>query len=165
MPRMTRDPAESPSGGLPKRWASREPGWFHSQPGAPAPAGERIKNVCPFVLAGGVVMVLYRAGAARGTSRNPSRHSTPPLDADCDPGPVLRRRLSRAMRRFCGERFENVRDHLFVKQPDRVQNRTIVVLDDVVTSGASLMYARQYLLDAGADSVSCVAIAKAIGNQ
>jgi predicted amidophosphoribosyltransferase len=51
------------------------------------------------------------------------------------------------------------------KRPDQVQNRDIVVLDDVVTSGASLIYARDYLLDAGADSVSCVAIAKAIGNQ
>jgi len=57
------------------------------------------------------------------------------------------------------------RDHLFVTRPDQVQNRAIVVLDDVVTSGASLMYAREYLLTAGADSVSCVAIAKAIGNQ
>jgi phosphoglycolate phosphatase-like HAD superfamily hydrolase len=57
------------------------------------------------------------------------------------------------------QRFENVRDHLFVK------HRDIVVLDDVVTSGASLIYAREYLLAARADSVSCVAIAKAIGNQ
>jgi predicted amidophosphoribosyltransferase len=49
--------------------------------------------------------------------------------------------------------------------PGRGQNRDIVVLDDVVTSGASLMYAREYLLAAAADSVSYVAIAKAIGNQ
>lgn len=62
------------------------------------------------------------------------------------------------------ERFVNVRDHLYVKKPARIDPAvTYVVIDDVCTTGASLIYAAKYLMDAGADEVKCLALAKNIG--
>ncbi|MET3465112.1 HAD hydrolase-like protein [Variovorax atrisoli] len=62
------------------------------------------------------------------------------------------------------ERFENVRDHLYVNRPDLVNGKShYLVIDDVTTTGASLIYAHQYLLDAGAQNVACLSIAKNVG--
>lgn len=63
------------------------------------------------------------------------------------------------------QRFENVRDHLFVKQPQLVAGgQAVLVLDDVVTSGASLIYATKYLKDRDVVDVKCLAMGQAIGN-
>ncbi|BAL23721.1 HAD family hydrolase [Azoarcus sp. KH32C] len=59
-------------------------------------------------------------------------------------------------------RFLNVRDHLFVANKAAVKGRTVLVLDDVVTSGASFYYASRYLRKAGADDVHCLALAHTI---
>jgi phosphoglycolate phosphatase-like HAD superfamily hydrolase len=59
------------------------------------------------------------------------------------------------------ERFENVRDHLFVAQPKTIVADAIyIVIDDVVTTGASLIYAAKYLKDSGANQVKRLAFAK-----
>lgn len=61
------------------------------------------------------------------------------------------------------ERFENVRDHLFVAQPKTIIADAIyIVIDDVVTTGASLIYASLYLKDSGAKEVRRLAFAKNI---
>jgi phosphoglycolate phosphatase-like HAD superfamily hydrolase len=63
------------------------------------------------------------------------------------------------------QRFENVRDHLIVKEPQLVAGApALLVLDDVVTSGASLFYAMKYLKERGAAEVKCLAMGQAIGN-
>lgn len=62
------------------------------------------------------------------------------------------------------ERFENVRDNLVVRDSRKVAGKCVVVIDDVVTTGATLIYAKDYLQDAGAVDVRCLAIAKAIGD-
>ena len=63
------------------------------------------------------------------------------------------------------ERFANIRDHLFVQQPELLrQSVTVVVLDDVVTTGASLIYSSLRLQEAGASEVLRLAIAKSIGD-
>ena len=62
------------------------------------------------------------------------------------------------------QRFENVRDNLSVINAEAVRRKHVVVLDDVVTTGASLIYASTYLRAAGATSVSCLAFAKAISD-
>ena len=63
------------------------------------------------------------------------------------------------------QRFANVRDHLFVKMPDLVKKGSaVLILDDVVTTGASLIYATIRLKEAGATEVKCLAIAKSIGD-
>ncbi len=59
------------------------------------------------------------------------------------------------------ERFKNVRDYLFVAQPKTIVADAIyIVIDDVVTTGASLIYAAQYLEDSGANQVKRLAFAK-----
>lgn len=63
------------------------------------------------------------------------------------------------------ERFENVRDHLFVAQPKTIVADAIyIVIDDVVTTGASLIYAAQYLKDSGAKDVRRLAFAKNVSD-
>ena len=51
------------------------------------------------------------------------------------------------------ERFTNVRDHLFVTDPASVRGKDFVIIDDVCTSGATLMYAKKRLIEAGARNV------------
>lgn len=63
------------------------------------------------------------------------------------------------------QRFENVRDHLEVRSPGFLKGgKSVLVLDDVVTTGASLIYATIYLREAGASAVTCLAIAKSISD-
>jgi phosphoglycolate phosphatase-like HAD superfamily hydrolase len=63
------------------------------------------------------------------------------------------------------ERFLNVRDHLIVNKPEVVSSGiSYLVIDDVCTTGASLIYANKYLKEAGATKVECLAIAKNIGD-
>ncbi|OFA00172.1 HAD family hydrolase [Duganella sp. HH101] len=61
------------------------------------------------------------------------------------------------------QRFENARDFLRVANPEQIRGKTVVVLDDVVTSGASLFYADKKLKAAGANSVICLALTQTIG--
>lgn len=62
------------------------------------------------------------------------------------------------------DRFNNVREHLFVAQPAVAKGARFLVIDDVSTTGASLIYARKYLKDAGASEVTCLSIAMNIGD-
>jgi phosphoglycolate phosphatase-like HAD superfamily hydrolase len=59
------------------------------------------------------------------------------------------------------QRLELARQYLGVSKLERVHGRDIVVIDDIVTSGASLVTARNRLLEAGAATVTCLALAKA----
>lgn len=63
------------------------------------------------------------------------------------------------------DRFSNIENNLYVKSPAIVQGNRIIVIDDVVTSGATLLSARHYLLEAGAVSVNCFSMTKAIGEN
>lgn len=60
------------------------------------------------------------------------------------------------------ERLINVQRHLKVGKLYNVTDQAILVLDDVVTSGATFFYADKYLRDAGAKSVHCLALAQTI---
>lgn len=63
------------------------------------------------------------------------------------------------------QRIENVMNHLEVIAGSGYQNKHVVVIDDVATTGASLIYARKYLLAAGARQVTCLSMTKAINTQ
>jgi HAD superfamily hydrolase (TIGR01509 family) len=62
------------------------------------------------------------------------------------------------------ERFENVRDHLYVLEPAVAKHSHVLVIDDVCTTGSTLIYANQYLKNAGASSVALLSIAMNVSN-
>lgn len=62
-------------------------------------------------------------------------------------------------------RFENVERHLSVVDAAAIQGRPVLVIDDVVTSGASLICASRALTAAGASQVKCLALAKAVSDK
>lgn len=63
------------------------------------------------------------------------------------------------------ERFANVRDHLFVNKPELAARAArVLVIDDVSTTGSSLIFAKKYLVAAGAKEVTCLSLAMNISN-
>lgn len=63
------------------------------------------------------------------------------------------------------QRFENVRDHLIVNRPELATARkSYLVIDDVVTTGASLIYSQKRLEEAGARDVHLLGLGKNIGD-
>lgn len=60
------------------------------------------------------------------------------------------------------ERFEHLQISLRVRSPQSIIGKHIIVLDDVVTSGASLLTASRLLCEAGARTVTPVALARTI---
>lgn len=57
------------------------------------------------------------------------------------------------------QRFENLKDCFSVARPAEVRGRTVIVFDDIVTTGATFGDARRALEAAGAAKVICIAIA------
>jgi len=57
------------------------------------------------------------------------------------------------------ERKQNVREAFAVSDPEKVRDRSIILLDDVITTDATMAEARRTLLKAGARQVLCVAVA------
>lgn len=63
------------------------------------------------------------------------------------------------------QRFENVRDHLIVNRPELATARqSYLVIDDVVTTGASLIYSQKLLEGADAREVHLLGLGKNIGD-
>lgn len=58
-----------------------------------------------------------------------------------------------------GERTKNVHGAFFIENQNRVQNREVILLDDVIESGATMNDARRALRSAGASDILGVAIA------
>ena len=56
-------------------------------------------------------------------------------------------------------RFENIKGVLSVKNPSEVAGRNIIIVDDVVTTGATIGEARLTLLASGARTVRALAVA------
>lgn len=57
------------------------------------------------------------------------------------------------------ERFANARSCFVLNSRANVRGAHILLLDDVITTGATMQEARRILLDAGARRVSCLAVA------
>lgn len=75
----------------------------------------------------------------------------------------------RGMRKYqkkltAGERLKNVKGRIFVDktESERISGRSVILLDDVVTTGASLSACASILLDAGAKEVFAIAISSDI---
>lgn len=61
------------------------------------------------------------------------------------------------------QRFENVKNCFSVSRPAEITGKSIALVDDVMTSGATAIQASQTLLRAGAASVSYLFLARGIG--
>ena len=59
------------------------------------------------------------------------------------------------------DRFINIRDHLYVSRPELIEDSSdVLVLDDVVTTGSTLIYSKLYIENAANCMVTCLALAK-----
>lgn len=63
------------------------------------------------------------------------------------------------------DRFINIRDHLVLKDAAGAAGRRFIIIDDVVTTGATLYYAHKFLTDAGAADVFPISLTKAVSAQ
>jgi ComF family protein len=70
-----------------------------------------------------------------------------------------RARGSQARSASWRERASNVRGAFGVPHPERITDRDIILLDDIITTGATANEAAATLLSFGARSVSCIAVA------
>jgi ComF family protein len=61
------------------------------------------------------------------------------------------------------ERIKNVLSAFDVKKPHKIQSRHILLLDDVITSTATIREASSTLLEAGAKTVSALSLARSTG--
>lgn len=59
-------------------------------------------------------------------------------------------------------RRENVLDTFVVRRPDSVKGKTLLVVDDIMTTGATLSECARALKTAGAVRVWCVTLARAV---
>ena len=59
-------------------------------------------------------------------------------------------------------RFENIRDHLELVDSEAIKDKHVILLDDVLTTGATIYFAEKLLKAAGAKSVTSIALAQAI---
>ncbi len=65
--------------------------------------------------------------------------------------------------RLSGEtRLANVRDAFAVRAPQWIRGRTVLLVDDVMTTGATLSHCARALRDAGAARVWCATVARAV---
>ena len=63
------------------------------------------------------------------------------------------------------QRFENVRNHLVLNRPELANaQKAYLVIDDVVTTGASLIYSQKRLEEAGAFNVHLLGLGKNVGD-
>jgi competence protein ComFC len=65
---------------------------------------------------------------------------------------------SQVSTRTRGERFKNIKNSMYVSDPSKIIGKDIVLVDDVVTTGATIREARKVLLQAGARSVHAITI-------
>ncbi len=63
------------------------------------------------------------------------------------------------------ERLRNLADAFVVPRPERVQGRTILLVDDVMTTGMTLAACAQALRDAGAAAVDAVTLARTLAGR
>lgn len=59
------------------------------------------------------------------------------------------------------ERWENVKDVFSIQDRSKIENKKILLVDDVITTGATLEACGQHLISAGCDSLSVACIAEA----
>lgn len=101
---------------------------------------------------------LHHAGVLAAASPSAPKR-TPPLGRR-----VVRRRVATQPQTELDarEREANVEAAFVVSNPERVRGRRVLLIDDVTTTGATARACASALLDAGAASVECLALLRAL---
>lgn len=102
------------------------------------------------------------------------------LDRGCNPCELLAGELARRIRRACRRvlvrqgdferqggldeeaRMENVKGTFAVRHPEFVRGRTVLVVDDIMTTGATLAETAKTLKESGASRVWSVTLARSV---
>lgn len=88
------------------------------------------------------------------------------LHVPCDVHLLARARRTKLQKRVpVTKRFENQQDAFRLKDPHLVRGERILLVDDVLTSGATCSEAARLLLDAGAESCSVAVIARVLDHS
>jgi hypothetical protein len=109
-----------------------------------------------------VVMPSHGVGCASVTGGLRMALKAIPGVADLSACLVRHTAVAKASRAGPGQRptAENHRDSMQVADQNRIRNQDVLLLDDVVTRGASMRGARFVLLRAGAKSVTCLSLTR-----
>lgn len=84
------------------------------------------------------------------------------LQIPCDEKIVERKiKTATQTRKSKIERWENVKDVFQIKQPEKVMGKRVLLVDDVITTGATLEACGQQLLNCGCTELSIACIAEA----
>jgi ComF family protein len=77
---------------------------------------------------------------------------------------VLRRKkLTRSQTELGrGERFENVAGAFTIRHPERIRGKSVLLVDDICTTGATLEACARVLREAGARQVNALTVARQI---
>lgn len=78
---------------------------------------------------------------------------------------LFRRRRGKAQKSLtAGERRKNIKSSLYINEREamKIRGRIVVLIDDVVTTGASMSACAQLLYEYGAKNILCIAIASDI---
>ncbi|MBC9247878.1 ComF family protein [Paracoccus sp. 11-3] len=97
-----------------------------------------------------------------------SAHLSRTCDLEHRPDLLIRRKHTQMQdHRGVADRFENLRDAIVIhpRHVAFVAGRRVLLVDDVMTSGATLSVATQALLEAGSGSVSVAVLARAVKND
>lgn len=85
----------------------------------------------------------------------------------CTSGLIVQTREKMIQQRRCGtdnQRKKNVAGIYSVLEPSRVKDRNVILLDDIVTSGATLTECARILYEAGADVVVGLTLTRTVRN-
>lgn len=80
-----------------------------------------------------------------------------------DPSSLARLKHAKAQSETKGifERMQNVRGNFFVRNPEKINGKNIILVDDVITSGATMLEAATTLKNSGAKKILALAAARA----
>ncbi len=109
-----------------------------------------------------VVMPSHSVGCASPTGGLRLALKAVPGVADLSACLVRHTAVAKASRAAPGQRptAENHRDSMQIVDQNRIRNQDVLLLDDVVTRGASMRGARFVILRAGAKSVTCLSLTR-----
>lgn len=128
--------------------------------------GEKLKDISDFAKADCIIPVPLHAKKQKQRGFNQSEEFAKGISKELNI-PVMNHQLIRTeftstqTKKSKAERWENVKDKFVVRHPDQLKDKTILLVDDVITTGATIDACYQALSKAEGIKVSVVSLAYA----